>query len=68
MATLEERFQAQLQDASFRVADGLFEVEQSHLDAIRTILYTVGVPEAVADKEGVVCYTGIALKPISIKS
>ena len=46
--TLEDRFQAQLQDASFRVADGFLEVEEAHLSGIRTIAYTLGVPEAVS--------------------
>ena len=49
ITTLEERFEGQLQDASFRVADGILLVEESHLDAVRTIAFTVGVPEATAD-------------------
>ncbi len=51
ITTLEERFEAQLQDASFRVADGIFQAEEGHLNAVRTIAFTVGVPEAVADQD-----------------
>jgi class 3 adenylate cyclase len=47
--TLEERFQGQLQDASFRVADGFVEVEEKHLAAVRSIAFTEGVPEAIAE-------------------
>jgi len=49
VTTLEERFEGQLQDASFRVADGILQVEESHLDAVRTIAFTVGVPEAATE-------------------
>jgi adenylate cyclase len=45
--TLEERFRAQLQDASYRVAEGLLGVEENHLAGLRTIAFTLGVPEAV---------------------
>ncbi len=51
ITTLEERFKGQLQDASFRVSDGILLVEDGHLNALRTIAFTVGVPEAVADRD-----------------
>lgn len=50
ITTLEERFEGQLQDASFRVADGISQVEEGHLNAARTIAFTMGVPEATADR------------------
>ncbi len=51
ITTLEERFEGQLQDASFRVADGIFQVEEAHLNAVRTIAFTVGVPESTAEHD-----------------
>lgn len=50
ITTLEERFEGQLQDASFRVADGTLQIENDHLDASRAIAFTVGVPEAVNEQ------------------
>jgi class 3 adenylate cyclase len=48
VSTLEERFRVQLQDASFRVADGFVEVEETHLAAIRSMAFTEGMPAAVS--------------------
>jgi len=50
VSTLEERFQGQLEDASFRVADGFVQVEENHLAAIRSLSFTIGVPQAVIEK------------------
>ena len=49
--TLEERFRSQLEDASARAAEGVIELESFHLQMIRTIAFTQGVPEAVDSKD-----------------
>jgi class 3 adenylate cyclase len=45
----EERFFSQLNDATQRAAEGVIDLEETHLQAIRTIAFTAGVPQAVVD-------------------
>ena len=45
--TLEERFRGQLEDASYRVAEELVTVEEEHLSSVRSIAFTLGMPEAM---------------------
>ncbi len=49
--TMEERFRSQLEDASARTAEGVIDLEAFHLQMIRTIAFTQGVPEAVSGKD-----------------
>ena len=50
VATLEQRFRTQLSESAERAADGIIELEERHLVMLRTISFTVGIPEAVADQ------------------
>ncbi len=50
VSLLEDRFRGQLEDASFRVADEFFAVEKAHLAGIRTIDFTSGFPQAMAEQ------------------
>ena len=45
--SLEERFTNQLLDTSIAARKGLFEQEQLHLQALRSIAFTEGIDEAV---------------------
>jgi class 3 adenylate cyclase len=49
--SLEQRFRSQLEDAAIRAGEGLIDLEESHLQVIRTIAFTMGVPEAVVDQD-----------------
>ncbi len=51
VSTLEDRFRGQLEDASIRVSEGVLDVEAAHLYTLRTIAFTLGVPNAVADQD-----------------
>ncbi len=46
--TIEERFRSQLEEVAFGVNDGIAAQEEFHLQNIRTIVFTVGVADAVA--------------------
>ncbi|MBN1668867.1 MAG: HAMP domain-containing protein [Anaerolineales bacterium] len=48
---LEARFRSQLADVSARVADSVVELEDAHLQNVRTIAFTLGVSEAVAQRD-----------------
>lgn len=49
-STLENRLRSQLADALARSAEGVIDIEAQHLTWLRTIVFTQGVPEAVADQ------------------
>lgn len=51
VSTLEDRFRGQLEDASIRVSEGVLDLEAAHLYMLRTIAFTLGVPDAVADQD-----------------
>ncbi len=51
VSMLEGRFRGQLEDASFRVADGFFALEEQHLSNLRAINFTSGFPDAVAARD-----------------
>ncbi|MBU1661397.1 MAG: HAMP domain-containing protein, partial [Chloroflexi bacterium] len=51
VSTLEDRFRSQLEDASIRVSEGVVDVEAAHLYMLRTIAFTMGVPDAVVDQD-----------------
>lgn len=51
VSTLEDRFRSQLEDASIRVSEGVLDVETAHLYMLRTIAFTMGVPDAVVDQD-----------------
>ena len=48
--SVEERFTNQLTDASKVASDVIATQENYHLENLRTMAYTIGVPEAMADK------------------
>lgn len=47
---LEDRVRSQLSDASARVAEAIVDIENDHLQNLRTIAFTLGVAEAVAER------------------
>ena len=51
ITTLEERFRGQLEDASFRVSDSVLWIEDDHLVSLRSIAFTVGVPNTLNDRD-----------------
>ncbi len=50
-ASARERFFSQLSEASRVVADGLVRRERAHLDTLRRLANTDGVPQAMADED-----------------
>jgi class 3 adenylate cyclase len=51
VSTLEDRFRSQLGDATARTAEGLINFEAFNLNALRTIVFTKGVPEAITTRD-----------------
>jgi len=51
LSSLEARFKTQLADASARVADGVVGIEETHLEMARTIVFTLGVPNALENHD-----------------
>lgn len=49
VSMLEDRFQGQLEDASFRVAEDVHAAETENLANLRTITFTSGFPESLAE-------------------
>jgi class 3 adenylate cyclase len=50
-ATLEERFRNQLLDSAIRVAEGVVNIEEAHLQSVRTIGFTAGVADAFVEED-----------------
>ncbi len=49
--TLESRLRAQLEDGAARVAEAVIDIEERHLQMLRTMSFTTGVPEALDAKD-----------------
>ncbi|MFQ5616058.1 MAG: HAMP domain-containing protein, partial [Anaerolineales bacterium] len=49
--TLERRLLGQLADAAARVVEGVIDIEANHLKMLRTITFTIGVPEALSNED-----------------
>lgn len=50
--TLEERFDNQLAEAGRVVSDSVVRKEREHLETVRAVSFTEGIPEAVASGQG----------------
>ena len=50
--TLEERFDNQLAEAGRVVSDSVVRKERDHLETVRAVSFTKGIPEAVASGQG----------------